>query len=276
MSVDGPTRNRRNMSIKSTVEIALREAKFPQHLVDMATSSFDPSQSVSSYWASRATGNLIQAKGFSSFRALNSLLEEARAGGKPGKKIQVHLNARYITSLLKCNDALLADDIRNDFITRLKDFRKASGTASTEAVLSDIRQNCLLSASLYLDSNLRPHSMSLEELSNVKDEDCATRELQPRDLEKLFRICKTAKNTIDLVSNEANFPLSFSCFHCSSLAEKKKDNESDDEQNMGESNFVDSILAHFNVLKVYYNQNYFYETFFNITHIRLNIKSIYL
>ena len=249
--LDGPARNRRNMSIKSTVENSLKEENFPQHLVEMATSSFDPSQSVSSYFASRATGNLVQARGFSSFRAMNSLLEEARAEGKQGRKVNIPLNARYITSLLKSNDALLADDVRDDFIARLKEFRKASSIASKEAVLSDIRQNCLLSASLYLDSNLRPHTMSLEELSNVRDEDCATRELQARELEKLFRICKTAKKTIDLVSNEGNLPLSFSCFHCSSLAEGQKSKDSDKEQNMEESNFVDSILGHFNVLKVH-------------------------
>ena len=253
--IDAPTRNRRNMSIKSAIQEALRQENFPDHLVEMAASPFDSGQSVSSYWATRGSGNLVKARGFSSFRAMNALLEEMRAEtaiqGKQ-RKISLSINARYLTALLKSNDSLFSDSIRIDFISRLKAFTKATCSKTSEAVLSDIRQNCLLSASLYLNATLKPNTMSLEHISNVNDDQCATRELQYRDLEKLVKQCKNNKRPIDLVNNEGNIPLTFSCFHCQSHAEKKKSEESDDEEekDQEESNFVNSIYSQFNILKV--------------------------
>ena len=87
--------------------------------------------------------------------------------------------------------------------------------------------------------------MSLEHISNVNDDQCATRELQYRDLEKLVKQCKNNKRPIDLVNNEGNIPLTFSCFHCQSHAEKKKSEESDDEKEKDQEEwFLQHKLEH--------------------------------
>ena len=248
-------RSRRTTTMKQQVEAALQREGFPPNKIAEAASSFDPSMSVSHYWSSKTASTLIQARAFSSYKAVMAAAEEIKNNEEfaRAKKLCIPVNAPYILSLVKSNDALLQDTVRDQYIERVKQFVNSSKGKKTteESILTDIRGNCNLTASLFLQSCRKPKTLSLLALSHKSDDDCQKREVSQKELEKLIKICKTTKKPIDLVHNELNHQILYNCFICPSSCETSQAQQI--QAKLPEQlrpTFVDEILSHYNALKV--------------------------
>ena len=127
------------------------------------------------------TSTLIQARAFSSYKAVMAAAEEIKNNEEfaRAKKLCIPVNAPYILSLVKSNDALLQDTVRDQYIERVKQFVNSSKGKKTteESILTDIRGNCNLTASLFLQSCRKPKTLSLLALSHKSDDDCQKREV---------------------------------------------------------------------------------------------------
>ena len=235
----------------------------PAHKIFDCVRNFDPTVSVGEYQNTSVNQHLVQSKAFSSFRALQAAWDDSQSEKDPKKKlkkkISISINARFVLANLKANDILLLDATKKNFVNALEFFSLpiSEDKENHNSVLASIRGNCLFSAQLYLAQEKAPKTKSLQALSTQKDEECTKREISPKELERIIRLCRTSKSEVELIKNEANLPLTYSCFHCNSsvCAETMKPEELEEfmrkaqEKTEGGATYVNPVFACFNVLK---------------------------
>ena len=217
--------------MRSEVVKALKDMNYDNHVIHDATQMLDPSITVSQYQALTCNRHVIKSIGFSSYRSLRACLDSAKKDPeqKKQRKAIITISAKYIMSNLKVNDQFLLDEPRNSFLKLVRDYStptKDERLGKTDnSVIGAIRHNCLLSAKLFLESNKNPNTLSLHDLAQYDPDQCETRSLSFKDIDKVIKTCQESKSEQDLLRNDSSIPTAFSCFLCPS-ASNPEDNES--------------------------------------------------
>ena len=130
-------------------------------------------------------------------------------------KIGIKIDTRFILANIKSTDQFFIDATKKNFLAAVKAYdQPTKEDQNSDTVLGAIRGNAIFNAQLYLKSEESPSYLSLKKLSEQKEDELQKRDLNPKDIEKVIRLCKSSKAEVDLIRNENNLPISYSCFLC--------------------------------------------------------------
>ena len=245
---------------------ALKEQGYDSVVIDDATRMLDPNITVSQYQSLTANRHLVKSIGFSSFKATRACLDSAKKEPDQNKmrKAIIPISVKYIMANLKVNDQFLLDEPRKSFVTLVQNYvtpTNGERNGKTDnTVIGAIRHNCLLSANLFLESNKNPNTVPLHALAKYDIDQCETRSIPFRDLDKVIKTCQSSKCEQDILKNEVAIPIAFNCFLCTSACNEagsdsntfpisKEFAQSQAEHTQSTPLFVDGSMAHFNALK---------------------------
>ena len=247
-------------NLRMAISKAMREASFPLDKIEVILKTVDPKITVADYQRHQRNLHVIKARGFSSFESLCAFYNDTLTATPRPKKVEMKLDEKVVTTLIRSNDQLQYDTTRDGFLVQIRRFLRATenpaspkdpGLASADT-LSVIRDNCVFNANLRLASETSLKTISLG--AYAKSGNFPTRTFTTKDVGQLVKIIRKADAEIDLFRNEANITLSFNCFHCPSAAKSDAnpdldDNGNDDDAPESNVEFRDQLLAGFNVFR---------------------------
>ena len=255
--------------MKLEVQECLRSQGFEENLIQEACANFNPDISVKEYLYIGSNRQIVKSMAFSSYPAMQAALDDGRKSTEASKlkRVTIPVNAKFILANVKASDCFLDEQPREKFLGILKEYVEPLQSDDprakillTNSVLRGIRQNCLLSAKLFLKAKDMNITYPLSSLAVKSDDQCQSRTLSFKDLEKATSLCKTSKAEVDLLHNEKGIPVVYNCNLCPSLAPTNESPSSTlkTSKNFAKKNakssssvvFTDAVLANFNCYKV--------------------------
>ena len=216
----------------TALKTILQEAGYPQDKIDATLTSFNTEVTIEEFTSDYNNSHVIKSMGFPNAKAFRAVLQDIKQN-RPKKYFEVELTPQYLLSLIKGNEALTRDKVRNNFYTNLQLFvdrvsqlakkppaRPYPPSVSQQGIktLIVIRNNSILNAKNALAAKAREAEKQLTLKQYSARSQFATLKFVPKTLERVSKTIQASggKRPIDLISNNSEIPCQLSCFKCSS------------------------------------------------------------
>ena len=212
----------------------LQEEGYPQDKIDATLTTFNQDVTIAEFTSDYNNSHVLKSMAFPNSKAFRAAIKDLKQN-RPRKYYEIELSPQYLLSLLKSNDSLARDKVRNNFFANLKLF-----VERVEALIkkppsrpnppSDSEQACKLLVAIQKNSlinaknALAAKAKEQEKILTLKDYSARDQfgaiKYVPKALEK---VAKTIQNRgegqrgpIDLIENDLKIPCQLNCFKCSS------------------------------------------------------------
>ena len=221
-------------NLVKVVRDCLTAEGFDERKISSVIQRLDPDISGHTYDKRFRNGTAVKALGFPNYKAFQGFYDEMTDptnSRNNNRRYEIDVTPQHILANVTYLDSLQNDQSRRQFLADLtafqnracipdhvnRDVRVMAKTQGAFEVLAVIQANVKLLVRNFLGSEQNLKTMSLKEYS-CREESFFKLGFQPKQITKIKRLIDTANSPIDMVQNDHDLAMGFSCFKCPSSA----------------------------------------------------------